>query len=61
MLTKFVTAISLLLVIEGILLFASPARFKEAMSMLLAQPEKDLRLLGFFSMAAGALLLFFFK
>lgn len=59
--SEILTAISLLFVIEGLMLFISPSKLKQALSMLMVQPEKDLRTLGFCSMVAGALLLYIVK
>ena len=39
-------ALALVLVIEGLLLFAVPAAWKQAIAQLLAQPDRHLRAIG---------------
>ena len=46
-------ALCLVLVIEGLLLFAAPATWKLAVTQLLAQPDRALRAAGGVMMAAG--------
>lgn len=52
------TAIALVLIIEGLLPFAAPSKLKEVYQSMLEMPDKSLRALGFGSMVAGLLLLF---
>jgi len=52
------TAIALVLIIEGLLPFAAPSKLKEVYQSMLEMPDKSLRVLGFGSMVAGLLLLF---
>ena len=51
-------ALALLLVLEGLLPFLSPAGFKQAMLMIGQMNEKQLRISGFVSMMAGVLLMY---
>ncbi|WP_455365956.1 DUF2065 domain-containing protein [Kaarinaea lacus] len=51
-------ALALLLVLEGLLPFLSPAGFKQAMQMIAQMNEKQLRISGFVSMMAGVLLMY---
>jgi uncharacterized protein YjeT (DUF2065 family) len=53
-----VAALGLLLVIEGVLPFLSPAGLRRAAALMSAAPDATLRLAGAASMAAGVLLLF---
>jgi uncharacterized protein YjeT (DUF2065 family) len=52
------TAISLFLVLEGLFPFVSPNGFKRSMAQILQIPDSGLRIVGFASMALGALLLY---
>lgn len=51
-------AIALLLIIEGLLPFISPALLKKTYAEMLTYSEKTLRLIGLASIIAGILLLF---
>ena len=51
-------ALALVLVIEGILPFLSPKRWREAMSQAAQLPDATLRVLGLVSMLAGIILLY---
>ena len=52
------TALALLLIMEGLMPFASPASMKRAYEQFLSYPEKTLRIIGLVSIIAGILLLF---
>ncbi len=52
------TAIALVLVIEGILPFLNPAGFRKTMAMISQIDDKVLRIIGVASMAAGVILLY---
>lgn len=52
------TAVALFLVLEGLFPFLSPNGFKRSMAQILQMPEAGLRIVGFASMALGALLLY---
>ena len=52
------TAIALLLILEGLMPFLSPSRLRETYRQLLELPDKTLRTIGLVSVIAGILLLF---
>lgn len=51
-------ATALMLVIEGIMPFLSPQAFKRALLQMVAMPDRHVRLIGFFSMIAGLIFLY---
>lgn len=55
---NLLTAIALVLIIEGLLPFISPASMKKTYAQLLTFSEKSLRNVGLLSIIAGILLLF---
>lgn len=57
MLVDIVTAICLVLVIEGMLPFLSPRSYKAAVRSVLELPDRQLRIFGLSSMIAGILVL----
>ncbi|MGK2915535.1 MAG: DUF2065 domain-containing protein [Porticoccaceae bacterium] len=54
-------ALCLVLVLEGMMPFLSPAQWRHAMSRVAGMDDRSLRLIGLFSMLLGASLLFFVK
>ena len=56
--TEILTAVALLLVIEGILPFVGPHRYKRLVAQLAELSDNQLRAVGLGSMLAGLLLLF---
>jgi uncharacterized protein YjeT (DUF2065 family) len=52
------TAVALLLIIEGILPFLSPRHLRRALFSIVQQNDKSLRLTGMATMLAGTLLLY---
>ena len=54
-------ALSLVLVIEGFMPFINPAGLKRTMGIIISMPDKTLRVLGFISMIAGVLLLYWVR
>ena len=52
------TALALMLVIEGILPFIGPGRFRNMLRIASAMDDKSLRNVGFFTMLAGLVLLY---
>ncbi len=54
-------ALALVLVIEGILPFMNPKGYKNTMMQMADFPEKTLRMIGFGSMIAGVLFLYFVR
>lgn len=57
MLVEILTAICLVLVLEGILPFLNPAGYKRAMKAMQELPDSQLRIVGLSSMIAGVILL----
>jgi len=55
------TALALVLVIEGILPFLSPGNFRNMLRMVGEMDDKSLRNGGFFTMFAGLVLLYFVR
>lgn len=55
------TALALVLVIEGILPFASPGALRRALQSMNQLSDSQLRVMGLASMLLGLLLLFFVK
>ena len=57
MLSELLTALALVLVIEGLLPFASPVLYRAAVEALADTPPRRLRLFGLSSMIAGVVIL----
>ncbi len=55
--TEMLTAVALVLVIEGLLPFLSPDTFRSAMRAVLSRNDNTLRFVGLSSMILGVLLL----
>ncbi len=55
------TALCLVLVIEGVMPFLAPSSWRNMMSALAQTTDKNIRLLGLVSMLLGAGLLFFVR
>jgi uncharacterized protein len=53
--------IGLLLVVEGVPYFAFPDKMKKWMIRIQETPDNHLRILGFLSMCAGILIVYFFR
>ena len=53
------TALALMLIIEGMLPFLAPAFWRETFRRIIAMSDGQLRFIGIASMLAGLLLLFF--
>lgn len=51
-------ALALVLVIEGLMPFLSPAGFKRTMGQVSQMPDRNLRTIGLVSMIAGVVLLY---
>ena len=56
--TEILTACALVLVIEGILPFVGPNRYKQLVAQIVRLSDNQLRTFGLMSMIAGILLLF---
>lgn len=52
------TAVCLVLVVEGLLPFLAPARWKEAMRQMASTEDATLRVIGLLSMLTGVALLY---
>jgi uncharacterized protein YjeT (DUF2065 family) len=57
----FLPALALVLVIEGILPFLSPGSWRDAMLQAARLPDRVLRIIGFASMMAGVIILYFVR
>ena len=53
----FLTAVGLVLVIEGLILFASPKRLLKILNIITKYKEKKIRLIGSFSILIGVILI----
>ena len=53
-----IAAVALVLVLEGILPFLNPTRFKQNMAMMMQMNESTLRGVGLASMVVGLILLY---
>jgi uncharacterized protein YjeT (DUF2065 family) len=55
------TALALVMIIEGIIPFISPRGYKNTMQQLTAMPESNLRSIGFGLMLVGVVFLYFVR
>jgi uncharacterized protein YjeT (DUF2065 family) len=53
--TELLTAVAWVLVLEGLMPFISPARWREALSRILAMSDGQIRFIGLISIAMGLL------
>ena len=58
---ELLIAIALLLVLEGIMPFLSPAGFRRAMQLAIQMDDRRLRITGLFTMLSGLALLYWVK
>jgi hypothetical protein len=58
---EILTAVALLLVIEGMLPFVGPGRYKQLVAQIARLRDNQLRTFGLMSMIAGLVLLFFVR
>jgi len=56
--TEILTAVALLLVIEGMLPFIRPSRYKQLVAQIVRLSDSQLRVFGLTAMIVGLLLLF---
>ncbi|KPK61273.1 MAG: hypothetical protein AMJ59_02260 [Gammaproteobacteria bacterium SG8_31] len=56
--SDFLSALALVLVIEGIMPFANPAGTRRTMALIAQLGDRPLRTIGLLSMAAGLVLLY---
>ncbi|MBT5388431.1 MAG: DUF2065 domain-containing protein [Porticoccaceae bacterium] len=61
MLDELLRAIGLMLVIEGIIPFLSPGRWRGMVEVLATVDEKSMRMVGLFSMLTGLFVLLLFS
>lgn len=59
--TDLLSAVALVMVIEGLLPFANPRGSRRTMAMLAQMPDDKLRLAGLASIIAGLVLLYFVR
>lgn len=59
--SDFLTAVALMLVIEGVLPFLSPAGIRAVMLQMARMDDRSLRLTGLVSMISGVILLYLVK
>lgn len=55
------SALALVLVIEGLMPFISPGAFRRTMAQVAQMPDRQLRVIGLFSMVIGLLLLYWVR
>lgn len=61
MLVPFLSAVGLMLVMEGIVPFLSPRAFRRTLAAVAQADDRVLRTVGLLSMLAGAALLYFVR
>jgi uncharacterized protein YjeT (DUF2065 family) len=54
----FWVALALMMVIEGVWPFLSPAGFRRTLALVMQQDDRSLRVMGFVSMMAGVVFLY---
>jgi len=59
--TEILTALALVLVIEGILPFVGPGRYRQLVAQIVRLSDNQLRTFGLAAMIAGVVLLFFVR
>lgn len=59
--TAILTAVALLLILEGMLPFVGPGRYKQLVAQIASLSDNQLRTVGLVTMIAGLLLLFFVR
>jgi uncharacterized protein YjeT (DUF2065 family) len=59
--TEILTACALVLVLEGILPFVGPSRYKQLVAQMVRLSDNQLRTAGLVAMIAGLVLLFFVR
>ena len=59
--TEILTALALVLVLEGILPFVGPDRYKQLVAQIVRLNDNQLRTAGLVTMIAGLVLLFFVR
>ena len=59
--TEILTAVALVLVLEGMLPFVGPGRYKQLVAQIVRLSDNQLRTFGLTTMIAGLLLMFFVR
>ncbi len=59
--TEILTAVALLMIIEGMLPFVGPGRYKRLVAQIAGLSDNHLRTVGLAAMIAGLLLLYFVR
>lgn len=59
--TELLSAVALMMIIEGIIPFLSPKRYKSTLQKMISMPESSLRTVGLGLMLVGAISLFFIR
>jgi uncharacterized protein YjeT (DUF2065 family) len=59
--TEILMAVALVLVIEGMLPFVQPGRYRQLVAQIVRLSDNQLRMVGLASMIVGLLLLFFVR
>jgi uncharacterized protein len=59
--TDLLSAVALLMVLEGLLPFANPGGLRRTMAVLAQMPDEKLRVAGLVSIIAGLVLLWFVR
>tara|TARA_A100001388_G_scaffold5475_1_gene4015 strand:+ start:66 stop:251 length:186 start_codon:yes stop_codon:yes gene_type:complete len=57
----FLSAIGLIFILEGLLLFSSPKRLKKILQVITIYPESKIRMIGGFSVLIGIVLLWIIR
>tara|TARA_X000000950_G_scaffold113272_1_gene142539 strand:- start:3271 stop:3456 length:186 start_codon:yes stop_codon:yes gene_type:complete len=57
----FLSAIGLIFILEGLLLFSSPKRLKKILQMITIYPESKIRMIGGISVLIGIVLLWIIR
>ena len=57
----FLSAIGLIFILEGLLLFASPKRLKKILQIITIYPESRIRMIGGLSILVGIVLLWIIR
>ena len=57
----FLSAISLVFILEGLLLFSSPKRLKKLLQIITIYPERKIRIIGGVSVLIGIVLLWIIR
>ena len=59
--TEILTAVALVLIIEGLLPFASPGRYRQLVAQIVMLSDNNIRITGLIVIAVGLALLYFVR